>query len=59
MGFIRQCYLLQVLNEDEHCTFPTAAEMNEVAYLVGKNIALINDLYGLEAEVSGEPNSPC
>ena len=55
MGFVRQTYLFSLLDKDSK--FPTPGEMDSVAYLVGKNIALINDLYGLRKDqVSGEPN---
>lgn len=55
MGFVRQTHLFSLL--DRKATFPSPREMDEIAYLVGKNIALINDLYGLRKDqVSGEPN---
>lgn len=57
MGFVRQTYLFSLLEQDDNCVFPTPGEMQHVSYLVGKNIALINDLYGLRKDqASGEPN---
>ena len=57
MGFVRQTYLISLLNDKSNSTFPSTNEMQHVSYLVGKNIALINDLYGLRKDqVSGEPN---
>ena len=58
MGFVRQTYLISLLDDHKsNSTFPSTKEMQHVAHLVGKNIALINDLYGLRKDqLSGEPN---
>ena len=55
MGFVRQTHLFAML--DPNTTLLSPQDLDKVAYLVGKNIALINDLYGLRKDqVSGEPN---
>jgi len=56
MGFVRQIYLISLLDKSSSI-FPSTGEIRYVSYLVGKNIALINDLYGLRKDqLSGEPN---
>jgi len=57
MGFLRQTYLISLLDTSSSFTFPSSEEIEHVSYLVGKNVALVNDLYGLRKDrFSGEPN---
>lgn len=52
MGFVRQVHLLSLL--DPQCPI---GEMETISMLVGLNIALMNDLYGVKKDLnSGEPN---
>ncbi len=52
MGFIRQIKLLSYLHQD----IPVG-DLSVISRLVGLNVALINDLYGVKKDrISGEPN---
>lgn len=60
MGFVRQTCIIAMLDSttaNESFVFPPTDRLQRVSHLVGKNVALINDLYGLRKDkLSGEPN---